>query len=254
MAKSHVGIGNVISASAMLPGLGAPATGAKRATPGVLGLSKSAQISPAAAREAQRCAVEGVRLVQGGRVADGVALLKRSIQLNPGVAAAHHDLGGGLIAAGRLEEAAEAFGAALRLDAGLASAHQAIAQIFDALGQDAKAMASYRAAVALKPRLSVAQFRLGDLYLARGQRVEAAASFRAAASASAAPLTARIAEARALEALDAFDEALAAMSAIVEAHPESGIAHGTLGRLLSRAGRSAEAAAIMNAPPRCLRT
>jgi tetratricopeptide (TPR) repeat protein len=241
MAKSLVR--PIPQVAALLPGLGAPAAGPEAPAPSAPGLWKPAPSSAEAKREAQRCAVDGVRLVQRGRIADGIALLRRSVQLNPGVAAAQHDLGGALIAAGRLEEAAEAFGAALRLNPGFASAHQALAQIFDALGQEAKAMASYRAAVALQPSLSAAQLRLGDLYLARGLRVEAAGAFRAAAKASAGTLAAQMAEARALEASDAFDEALAAMGAIVEAHPENAMAHGTLGRLLSRAGRSAEAAA-----------
>jgi tetratricopeptide (TPR) repeat protein len=243
MAKSPRRTGGSIRPAALLPGLGVPAVGPKTPAPGIPELPKPTSTSAGATREAQRCAMDGVRLVQRGRVADGIALLRRAVQLNPRVAAAHHDLGGALIVAGRLEEAAEAFAAAIRLNPGFTSAHLALAQIFDALGQEAKAMASYRAAVALRPALDAAQFRLGDLYLARGLRVEAAAAFRAAAKAAAGTLTAQLGEARALEALDAFDEALAAMGAIVEAHPGSAMAHGMLGRLLSRTGRSAEAAA-----------
>jgi tetratricopeptide (TPR) repeat protein len=184
-----------------------------------------------------------VRLIQQGRVAEGIALLRRSVQLNPGAAAAQHDLGAVLIAAGQPEQAAPAFAAALRLNPGIASAHHALAQIFDALGQEAKAISGYRAAVALKPDLVAAQLRLGDLYAARGLRVEAATAFRAAARAAKGTLTARLAEARALEASDAFDEALAAMRAIVKEHPENAEAQGMLGKFLGDAGLSAEAAA-----------
>ena len=120
MAKSLQGPGGSVPEAALLPGLGALAAGPKTPSLGVPGLSprapKSAPQSPAAAREAQRCAVDGVRLVQRGRVAAGIALLRRSVQLHPGAAAAHHDLGVALMTAGRLEEAAEAFAAALRLD------------------------------------------------------------------------------------------------------------------------------------------
>jgi hypothetical protein len=72
------------------------------------------------------------------------------------------------------------------------------------------AMAGYKAAVALKPDLIDAQMRLYDLYLARDLRADAEAAFRAAASAGARDgVTARIAEARGLEASGGFDAALA---------------------------------------------
>ena len=54
---------------------------------------------------------------------------------------------------------------------------------------------------------------------------------------------ARIAEACALEASGAFDEALAAARATVEAYPEDAEAHAFLAKLLGEAGLSAEAAA-----------
>jgi tetratricopeptide (TPR) repeat protein len=260
MAKSSIGLGDQRPAAAVLPGLGGPPRGTNLAeslaraaagpnvpAPGVPGLSsqapKSTPISPAVAREARRCAGTGVRLVQEGRVADGIALLKRSVRLNPSAAAAQHDLGAALIAAGQREQAAQAFAAALRLNPDSASAHHHLAQILDSQGQEEKAMAGYRAAVALKPNLVAAQLRLGDLYAERGLRVEAAAAFRAAARAVKGTLTARLAEARALEASGALDEALGAMRAIVEEHPENAEARGMLGKLLGEAGLSAEAVA-----------
>jgi tetratricopeptide (TPR) repeat protein len=208
-----------------------------------LGAPGTARISPAQAHEAHRCAMEGVRLVAEGRAAQGVDLLKRSIELNPGAASSHHDLGVGLMAAGRAEQAVDAFAAALRLDSRLATAHDYLGYIFESQGQVDKAMASYQAAVALKPDLVDVQLRLGAFYRARRLRSEAAAAFRAAATATAGTVTARIAEARALEAAGAFDEALAAMRAVVEAHPEDADAHALLAILLGQAGLSAEAAA-----------
>jgi tetratricopeptide (TPR) repeat protein len=260
MAKSSRGSGDQKPAAAVLPGLGGPphvaslaeslaraVAGRSVPAPGVPGLSQRAPkptaISPAAMREAYRCAGAGVRLVQQGSVAEGIALLKRSVQLNPGAAAGQHDLGAALIAAGQPEQAAAAFAAALRLNPSSASAHHHLAQIFDSQGQEEKAMAGYRAAVALKPNLVVAQLRLGDLYGAHGLRVEAAAAFRAAARGVKGTLTARLAEARALEASGALDEALGAMRAIVEEHPENAEALGMLGKLLGQAGLSTEAAA-----------
>ena len=124
---------------------------------------------------------------------------EQSVRLNSSEAAPHHDLGVALLAAGRIEEAAEPIAAALRLDPGIATAHYCLGYIFDCLGQPAKAMRSFQSAVGLNPDLVEAQMRLGDLYLARGLRAESAAAFRAAAASAEGTVTARIAEARALE-------------------------------------------------------
>jgi tetratricopeptide (TPR) repeat protein len=205
--------------------------------------SKPADTTPGMALEAQRCASEGVRLMQQGRPTDAIPLFKQAIKLNPGVAASHHDLGVAMVAAGRLEQAAGPLAASLRLNPRLASAHQYLGHISDSLGQEAKAMASFRCAVALRPNLASVQLRLGQLYLARDRREESAAAFRAAAMAAPGTVTASIAEALALEASGAFDEALAEMRAVVEAHPANAKGHGMLAKLLGESGLSAEAAA-----------
>ncbi len=219
----------------------------KAGPPGVREFSPGAtpysQVPLAAAREAHRCASEGARLINQGRPAEAIALLQRSVQLNPGVAGSHHDLGLALLAAGRVQLAVQPFTFALRIDPNIATAHRYLAYIFDSLGRQDTAMPHYKSAVAMNPDLVDAQLRLGDLYLARGLPAEAAAAFRAAAAATTGTIKALIAEARATEALAAADEALAAASAIVEAHPENAEARAFLGKLLSRAGLSAEAAA-----------
>jgi predicted Zn-dependent protease len=147
----------------------------------------SRTMSPAQAREAQRCSLEGARLFREGRPAQAIPIFERSIKLNPGVAAHHHNLGAALFSAGCL-------------DPNLASAHFQLAQIFDNLGPAERAIAGFQAAVALKPDIAEAQFRLGELYLERGHYLESAAAFRAAAAAAPTTLQARIAEARVLEA------------------------------------------------------
>ena len=187
MAPDFGGIGRATPPANVLP-QAEPAADPKSPTLGVRGSSPGAPMSKPTwsvkAREAHRCACEGVRLIHEGRPAQAIAPLKRSVKLNPGVASSHHDLGVAFMNAGRLEQAAEAFAAAVRLDLGLASAHHLLGYVFDKLGQEAKAMESYRAAVALKPDLVLAQLRLGDYYRARRLRVAAAAAFRAAAAAT----------------------------------------------------------------------
>ena len=270
--RSGTGRGGQIPTPAMLPGLGArrptarftdllpraqPALNASLAKgfavnsrgegPGVAGSSprapKSTKISPAQAREAHRCAVEGGRLIKSGRPAEAIALLQRSVKLNPSVAAYHHDLGFVLWLAERIQEAIEAFTAALRLDPRNESAHRSLGHIFDRLGHKEKAMVNFQAAIKLKPDLFAVQTRLGELYLERGLRVESATAFRAAAGATKDLVTGQIAEARALEASGALEDALAAMRVITEAHPDCAMAHSILGGMLGQTGHSTEAAA-----------
>jgi tetratricopeptide (TPR) repeat protein len=201
------------------------------------------RVSASQAREANRCACDGARLIHEGRSAQAVPLLRRSVALHPAVASSHHDLGVALMHSGRLEHAAEAFAIALRLDPALPSAHYFLAHIVDSMGEDDRAMAGYETAVAMQPDLIAAQVRLGELYMARGRRLDAAAAFRAAAAGAPGTVTARIAEARILEASGAFDAALAAANAIVSANPERAEARAILASLLSQAGVSKEAAA-----------
>jgi tetratricopeptide (TPR) repeat protein len=194
-------------------------------------------------REAHKCALEGGRLIKCGRAAEAIALLRQSVQLDPGVAAYHHDLGFALWSAEQMQEAIGAFIAAIRLDPRNNSAHRMLGHLFDSLGNRAMAMASFQAAVKLRPDLFAVQMRLGELYLGQGLRIESTAAFRAAAAATEDLVMAQIAEARALEASGASEAALAAIRVTAEAHPDSAVAHSILGEILGQSGHSTEAAA-----------
>ncbi len=223
-------------------------TGASPGGPAVGGSERwqaPKRAAPTAAQrgEARRCALKGARLLAQGRSAQAIPMFKRSIEIDPGVAATHHNLGVALLSAGRMKPAIEPFAAAVRLDPTLASSHFHLAQIFDNLGRLDEALEAYRAMVALRVDLAGPQLRLGQLYLLRGRRVESAAAFRAASAAAGGTVWAHIAEAGALNALGAFDSALMTMRAAVEAYPQSAEAHSSFGLLLGQAGISAEAAA-----------
>jgi tetratricopeptide (TPR) repeat protein len=205
--------------------------------------TRSTKISAAQARKARKFASDGGRLIKSGRPTEAIALLERSVKLDPGVAAYHHDLGLALWSAGRIQEAIEPFTAAIRLDPRNESAHRLLGHIFDSLGHKTEAMVEFQAAVRLKPDLFAIQTRLGELYLERGFCVESAAAFRAAAAATKDLATAQIAEARALQASGAFEAALAGMRSVAQAHPACAMAHSILGEMLGESGHSREAAA-----------
>ena len=261
MAKSGTGRSGVIPSGRILPGLGTPerpsrvpdelphsdleaflarGAGAKRE---VRSPPRPFGTSPAQEREAQRLAADGVRLMERGRHVEAVAVLQRSLSLNPAVAEVQRHLGAALIAAGRPGQAVGPLTKAIRLDPSFAMAHVSLGFAFETLGFLEEAIARYRDAVTLEPNLFGAHLGLGGLYQACGFRAEAAAAFRAAAAAAPSVVAAQNAEVRALEALGQFDEALAAARAIVEAHPKDAQAHAILAKLLAQAGHSAEAAA-----------
>ncbi len=228
---------------------GAKPTFAPPAMPGVSPAKSGARppklgkVSPGKAREARRLAIDGVRCLQQGRLAEAITALQEAVRLNPHDAALLFHFGFALMTTGRLAQAAERFAAAVRLDPRMAEAHHNLGFVFDSFGQESKAIESYEAAVALRPDLAQVQARLGELYLNRSLRAEAQAAFRAAAAAAPGTAIGRMSEARALEASGAFEEALAAVRAVVEAHPQDGQAHGFLAKLLGEAGLLDEAAA-----------
>ena len=152
------------------------------------------------------------------------------------MASLRHDLGIAFMAAGRNEEALRAFAETLRLDPRIPSAHFYSGQILENLGRQDQAMEAFEAAVALAPDLTEAHERLAPLYLLRRMHDKSAASFRKVAGAAKDEVTARIAEAGALDASGALEEAIALMRATVEAHPEHGAAHANLGHA-GRPGR-----------------
>ena len=223
MAKSSRGLGDQRPAAAVLPGLGGPphackprriarprrrrpeCPGARRPGAFLAGAEVDAHIagrsarSPSLRRRRRASGPARGASLRGSRCSSG-----RSSSIRAS-AAAQHDLGAALIAAGQLEQAAAGRSPPPSASTPASRAPTIISpRSSTAMGQEEKAMAGYRAAVALKPNLVAAQLRLGDLYAARGLRVEAAAAFRAAARAAKGTVTARMAEARALEASGAL--------------------------------------------------
>jgi tetratricopeptide (TPR) repeat protein len=236
------------------PPTGRPRTGNMTATPTSQGPGAAAnppttpapaKPSRSRAREAHQQAVLGVRLARQGQHAQAIARLRRSVELDPTVATAQHDLGRACLEAGRFEEAVGALGNAVRLNPNLASAYDGLAVALDHLGRVDGALRAYEAAVRLAPERHTAQFRLGQLYLGRGRRREAEACFRSAAAATAGTAQSQISEACAADAAGEGAQAQALLRAVIVADPACGLAHLILGQVLAQAGQSAEAAACI---------
>jgi len=223
------------------PGLEAELKPPRPVSRGTAGLGR-AIVDAEQRRQANRLAVEAVKLIGRGRASQAVPLLRRSILLDSSVAATHHDLGVALLSLAKLEEAAVAFRSAVRLDPELASAWHNLGHALDNTGRQDEALTAFEKAVALNPGLASAQSRLGDVYIVRGRRAEAVAALRALVESTSDPVHRRMNEARIKDAEGDLNEAVSLLGRLSQEIEENGELHLHLARMLARAGRLDEAA------------
>ncbi len=176
--------------------------------------------------------------VQTGRVTDGAASVRRSLQGNPSRPAAHALLGDALSRLNRPEEALDSYEAALRFDRNLASAICGRGNALAALRRPLEALASYDEVLALRPDDAEAWCKRGNVLHELGRFDAAVQSYDHALGARPAYadafnnrggtlLSLKLAEA----ALASFDSALAVDAACAEAAYNRGCALGRLERL-----------------------
>lgn len=201
-----------------------------------------AKQTKAQSRAARQEAMRGARLMRQGRYSQAIPMLRRSAELDPTVAAVHHDLGIAGLMAGFTEEAVSAFASALRLEPGLISAQYNLACALEHLGRRADALAAYEATVRLDPGHQMAWLRLGQLYLERHRQRDAEAAFRAAAAIDPGSAMSRLGEACAADAAGDGGAAQQLLRTLVADEPTFAAAHLILGQVLTLDGQSDEAA------------
>jgi Flp pilus assembly protein TadD len=200
--------------------------------------------TPAGQRQAARPHLEQAgRLRQMGRLAESIAPLQQAIRLDPGNAAAHHDLGVTLINCNRLAEAAASLRHAAELKPDFAHAHLMLGIAAQGLGQDDLAIAAFRRAATLSRKLTAAHDNLGNLLLSRGETAEAAQCYRRAAASARGTTRGRLSEAKAFVADDDLAAAEKRLRQALALDPKCDEAYRLLGQILSEAGRFTEASA-----------
>lgn len=219
----------------------------------------------------------GLTYVQGGEAETGIAHIRKAIELNPGFAEAHYNLGNALLTLqqperalssfdhavrlnpqdalyhlergnalkelGRLPEAIESYQRAVRLDGGYAEAHNNLGIALKEAGRTDEALQSYDAALRLRPGYAEAHSNCGNALREAGRLDEALASHDRAIS-----LTPRYAEAHAnrgfaLTELKRFDEALASLEHAIRLKPGHAEAWNGRGSALKELRRVEEALA-----------
>jgi tetratricopeptide (TPR) repeat protein len=199
----------------------------------------------------------GVALAQSARYADAVALLSRSLELQPDCASVLLNLAQALQSLGRHKDALLACNRALALDPSLANGYRARAASFSALGRREEALANAGQAVRLAVHDARAHADLGVALEAVGRGQDALECFEravaldaslAAAHHNHALLLARLG--RHEHALQSFDRALALQPTHAALNANRGSALLVLGRL-SEAEQSFSVALALT-PDDCL--
>src|SRR3954451_13643565 len=119
----------------------------------------------------------GVLAHQRGRPDEGIALIERSLELEPARADWQSNLGIVLQDRLRLDDAVAAYRRAIALDPAHANAHSNLGVVLRAKGDVAEAEAAYRAAISIDPEHSGAYHNLGVLLNAQKRPREAARCF-----------------------------------------------------------------------------
>jgi tetratricopeptide (TPR) repeat protein len=195
------------------------------------------------------------KLLQAGRPAEAVPVLREAAGWAPGNAAILHDLGLACLSCGLLAESVAALTAAITANPRFADSHLRLGIALEAQGALDAALAAYRRAAALLPKLADASYREGDLLETLGRATEAAAAFRRAAAAAPKTTLGRIATAKALLAENRDAEAEKILRQALALEKGNAAALELLGHVLAESGRFDEARAtfaraIDNAPLR----
>ncbi len=179
----------------------------------------------------------GVVLKGAGRLVDAAASYRKALALSPGYTEAHSNLGNTLNDLGQHEEAIASYRHAIKIRPDDADVHNNLGTALKDLGQLDDAIASCRKATALKPGFVLAHYNLGNALKQHGQLDEAIASYRRAIE-----LKPDFAEAHnnlgtALKEQNQFDAALASYRRVLELKPDFAEAHNNLGVALKDIGQ-----------------
>ena len=111
---------------------------------------------------------------------DPLPALQRAVQLLPGDASVHNNLGNVLQHLGQFEEAAASYRHALRLKPDISLSHYNLGNVLQALGRPEDAVASYRKAIQIEPDFAEAHNNMGNALQTLCKQNDALASYRRA--------------------------------------------------------------------------
>ena len=185
----------------------------------------------------------GKALLQLRRLPEAIERLSRVVKLAPGEADGYNDLGSALHDLGRVDEALTSYRRAVTLNPRSSEAHSNLGRVLCDLMRHEEAAACCRQAIDLNPASAVAHNNLGYALSGVGRPAEAEACYRQSLALKPDYLEALINLGSRCRDLGRWAEAKAGYRLAVQIHPNSGIAHNALGRLLSRLSEDDDEAA-----------
>lgn len=192
----------------------------------------------------------GALAVEGGRMGEGIAFIRRALEIRPAHATAQRNLSRALLASGQAAEALVSAEAACALAATNPANHHARANALASLGRHDESIAAQAEAIRLDPRHGDAWYNLALALLQSARHEEALYCLdRAVALGGDARRRAECETNRAvaLRGLGRGEDAIAAATHAVALRPADALAQRNLSVLLEDAGRHAECLAACDA-------
>jgi Flp pilus assembly protein TadD len=176
-----------------------------------------------------------------GRNNEAIAEWKRALELDPGDARAHTNLGVALFRAGKPDEAIDHYQQALAANPDYAEAHNDLGIVLARTGRFEEALVHYRRALEIGPESAEVHTNLGVALAGKGAIDEAIAQYRAALAINPDYPEVHSNLGAALASTGQVDEAITHLEKFLAANPNSADAHYNLGIAFSLAGRAKEA-------------
>jgi predicted O-linked N-acetylglucosamine transferase (SPINDLY family) len=178
---------------------------------------------------------------QTGRNSDAVMSMQRAVDLLPGEAEAHNNLGAFLKDMGRLAEAETSLRRALQIDPDFAEVYNNLGAVLKDMGRLAEAETSLRRALQIRPDYVAAHNNLGTTLSDQGRYAEAETSLRQALQIQPDFADGHLLLGSVLQHLARHNEAEASFQQALALRPDFVEAHLKLGNTLLQLGRKEEA-------------
>ncbi len=202
--------------------------------------NKALDLSPGDARAHSNL---GAALVRLARWDEAMAQWRKALEADPGLTEAHNNLGIALARKGMIDEAIVHLRTALEANPGSAEVHDNLGSALVRKGKQDEAMTHFRKALEIDPRYAGAHKHLGIVLAEKGRLEEAEAHLRRALEADPGDAEAHYSLGVAAGRKGRWDEAIASYEKAVAADPRYTEAFNNLGIALARKGRPEDAMA-----------
>ncbi len=193
------------------------------------------------AKSAQLEYLLGMAALLQGRLEAALPLLRRGVELAPGMAPALYNLGFVLEKLDRMDEALVAYRRTVAAAPQMAEAYNNLGNVLQKLERHGEALTACDKAVALRPEIAEYQMNRGNALRNMERLDEALAAYEAALQLKPSLLEGRVSLAMTLYLLGRYEDSVQVSQRVIEQRPDSFEAYQSLGHALNKLRRHAEA-------------